>query len=351
MAKPVRRQKWIVVPLVLACPLIGLLMIPRQAKVVVINRPLTQVGVVNGWHQVPMAGNVPYQWKSDHQILVNHNNGSTNVLDTLSQQETPLSALATAARTNTDLRAYADAPPNDWLLSPDGKWLLTHPLVNGKTKWAALNLVTGQVVSYAADVGDAPSVVWNHDSSGWIHLTHDRQELLASIYPITPPYTVSALPLFKGRHGRGVPPMIGTTNRDNIVVARWEWMQSDEFYCFNVSIDSPNDPQQYDAKLPTGAQISEVELSPRGDQLAWVFYVNGGNQASQRLSRIFPFIHGPTATGQICVSRLNGGQMHEIWEHPLAGRHPMLPQFLRWTPDSTRISFAYTNTLYTVPAE
>jgi hypothetical protein len=133
------------------------------------------------------------------------------------------------------------------------------------------------------------------------------------------------------------------TATDDLVFADWDTEQPGavthsirivQLHLGNV----PSTPQSFLVRLPPGAKLFQIALSPTGNQVVWEL----------------AFDRGGKSTVELWLSDRDGGRMHAIERIPLwpddipdikLGSHS-----IHWTPDGKLVSFVYDYALWTVPA-
>jgi hypothetical protein len=245
-----------------------------------------------------------------------------------------------------------------WRASPDGQRLLAFD--NGP---AFTVLEQGTVVEQRDDFegwgGDAAAmatsgIAWLPDSRRWLAWSPHHSKAPLRLYSVDAP--------------NGPPIKMETTeNRSHLIGVTPDLLV--------VQADAPAPPAAVDHitlthfgvypnraprhtttfRLPTTAQIAELELAPQGDRLAWLFVDARRSPLITMLIRLFPALAGrfpPTEGISVWVSRLDGTEMHEIgFEQTHAtGKETNVATDLRWVPDGKRLSYLMNGALYTVPA-
>lgn len=344
---------------VLACPLIAIFCIikPKTAPPEPSHIPLvaaTRVSAAPQWAETPLSGNIPYQWYSQSSFLYcryDHSLGAATV--SRGEHDVTGAVLRSWQSIGGDLEDTGPTGPADWMLSPDRRWLLTYLGVPGKRRWAAISLDGKQRRTYPARFGFRPLVCWKGDSSGWVEL------FLGSAGPTAASYSVAAnaptpslTPLatnHEGYYGRPVP--LGGTIDNGIVIATWA---EDERHRVPMHIIHPGSSSIPSVRtkvlLPRQADFMEIELSPDGRRLAWVFVVPNHRRHGLRL----PFFKSstPDIDQQLWVSDLDGGKMHRIAAGDSVSKEELTTiHFVRWLPDGKTLSFVDHDSIYTVTSE
>ena len=344
--------------LVLICPAVALAAIPRNADFSVPTRatPLTTVA---NWELLQTAGNLPYQWASPDKVLVKIHE-VPRLVDVKTGVQTPLTGMLQALAAHPELGRLAQRGPRDWILSPDGQWVLMRSYNSQQTLqrrylpislpgfWVAAKCDGSRVVSYPAMFERTTQAIWNVKNDGWMAFTPESRKPAVIHYPLKPGETPKSVALRDYSDYRDPDITIGIVRKDKLVLGSW-------FNSAQISVIDANRSgltlERYPIRLPARASAVELEVSPQGDRIAWMLSFSGSSPVTS-LSRVLPFIHtGPGQTsGEVWVSDIRGEHMKPLVTGAASASVYNGIRFLRWTPDGSQISFVYDGRLYTVPA-
>jgi len=230
-------------------------------------------------------------------------------------------------------------------------------MVGDQAEWIAVAMDGSRVVEAPTPSLRDANVFWEHNSRGFLQLMPANGTYYARRFAldgINPPETIRV-----GQDARdfhlNIPPYrfdnpylpLGEFAQDYVLMANFGGRVRPRCLLFNIK--SGMSPVRADVKVPAGAYVSEMELSPDGKRVGWVFDFAVG--VSDPVLRRFPFTPvGPGhGNNEVWVSDLDGTHMHPIAtpgiEHDARG-----PTNLRWTLDSKNVTFLYDDFLYSAPA-
>jgi hypothetical protein len=341
--------------IMLLCPILALLSIPRNEDLSVGKRAHRLIAA-GQWTPLRMAGMIPYQWLPDGGHVLTVQQGAPCLVDTATGAVTPLTAVRKALESHPGLAALA---PRDWVVSPDGEWVLSRVVTGGNDsnvgylpfmawgKWIAVKRDGSAVITDKAVFSRDTQVIWPPGQPEWIAITPQPRFLAAIHYPLADhgtPKTVVLQP-----HTLFEDPVVplGTIGSGRLVLAAW--YRSGHIEVLD-SESSGISLEHYQIHFPSGALAVEAEISPRGDRIAWLFDFHAFSPLTP-LRRVLPFLHQAAGQthGEIWVSDIHGDEMHPLITGG-SGAQADDPHFVRWTPDQSRISFVCRDSLYTVPA-
>jgi hypothetical protein len=281
------------------------------------------------------------------------------LVDTAPGRETPLTTVTRALAAHPELGGLATHAPYDWTISPDGAWLLTRTMtdrvnvyggyfpVTTHGKWVAVKLDGSAVLTYQAAFSRDTQAVWHPGQPEWIAVTPTLGAPVAIHYPLAEHGTPKVVTLRSRSSFQEAAAALGMVGSDRIMLAAW-------YNAAHVEVVDTSSSgitlERYGIRFPPGAMAVEMELSPRGDRIAWLFNFNNFSPLTP-LRHALPFLHPGTGQtlGEIWVSDIRGNDMHPLITGS-TGSAADMPHYLRWTPDQSQISFVYRDALYTVPA-
>jgi len=328
---------------------------PHPTDMSVFRRAKKLVPVAD-WMPPRLAGALAYQWRSPSEIVIMHPQGRMGIVDTITGAERPPDRVYAAMRTRPQLASLVGKLPV-WIVSPDGKWILFAAMLGDHAEWIAVAMDGSRIVEARTPSLRDAAVFWEHDSRGFLQLLPVNGSYYARRFTVdghNPPESIGA---GKDIHDfrLNIPPYrfdnpylpLGEFAQDYLLMANFGGRGRPRCLLFNLK--SGMSPVRADIKVPAGAFVSEMELSPDGRRVGWVFDFAVG--MSDPVLRRFPFTPvGPGhGNNEVWVSNLDGSQMHPI-ATPGIERDARGPANLRWTLDSKSVTFLYDNALYSAPA-
>lgn len=237
-------------------------------------------------------------------------------------------------------RLYKHAIGYGLEVSPDGKWLLWK---NGQeeTHWATLDgrshfHVQGSIMD---------KILWMADSRHWVELTNESYPSRAAIYPIKTPGASGVDEISLG--SAPAEANCGMITLDNALITTSghllvKRMGGEAGITEIVELDLTHNGtpgRSFKVRLPADVDVGDLAFSLDGEHAAWLL---------RRESRMW-----------LCVSRLNGSQMHLIGAMTITPKDPANPDdvlndppsSLHWMPDGKRLTFVYKQALYRVSAD
>jgi len=364
----------------LACPLAAYFALPHPVDYTVTTRA-RKLAVVTDWLPVRLAGNIPYQWVSDRELIIQHATRPAGILDVSTGRERPLAGLASSVSRRPYLSQLPRGGLPDWCVSPDGQWLLTYAVSAGKPVWAVCTLDGAKILTFATTYpylvsrtshGSArhypslgrtfgPIAVWDRDSRGFVQIDmvrsnyaarHFRMPVMlctgqfAPVDPRTAAAAMNPIPLCGAPdEPGGMFYPLGETSAGAILMADLFGVDR-RGAAIRVCSLGGGAPSDQRLPIPSGANIAEARLSPDGNHVAWIFDFSG-RLNDPNLHRI-PFAcqvpgHGES---EVWASNIDGTRMHPI---AIGNNACFGPRFLRWTPDGKSVTFVYRRCLYSAP--
>ncbi len=341
--------------LLLACPLAAYLLLPRVPDFSVPKRA-TRLVSVGLWSPVPLAGNMPYQWVTEQQLIVHNMRGVNGILDVNTGSETPIDPLMSALRKSPILAKARVTGLSDWVLSPDGKWLLTYDDNLRPPIWIVVALDGSRVIAFPKRPAHSADAVWDSDSRGFTEIYPGANRRLARRHRFAatgtshtdgPDFVLEPV----ANPNRPYFLALGSPQADGILMADLGDVQRRSVPLRLYDVRAPEQGaltphRDIVVPLPSGAVTSEAEMSPDGRRMAWVFDFEVGLAANPMLRRL-PFMPlGPgRGISEVWVSDLDGSHMHPV---ATADTNPRStgPSQVRWTPDGRRLTFVYNGALY-----
>ena len=360
MESPTTAKRAIGSVLVLACPLVAVFCVLKPkpaAPETSAHVPLVAarlVAPVPPWSESPLSGNLPYQWYSQNAFLYRRLDRSLAAASIAKgEHDATGDVLRSYQAIGGDLEETGPTGPADWTLSPDRRWLLTYLGEPGKRRWAAISLDGKQRVTCPARFNFQPLVCWKGDSSGWIELFRGNSGPNSASYNLSAKTVAGpSTPLARSREGYyGRPDVLGGIGDDGMIVATWAEDERHRIPMRIFHMNQPNtQPTRMHIALPAQASLQEVELSPDGSRLAWIFLVPDQTKHGIRLPFFKPSARDTVQ--QLWLSDLDGAAMHRI---AASGDKPSEPltaiHFVRWLPGGKTLSFVDHDSLYTIPAK
>ena len=341
--------------LLLLCPIAAFVLMPHPQDLSVTKRAKKLVAI-SDWFPSRLAGSIAYQWLSPQKIVVMHSHGRIGIVDTVTGKEEPPENINGALRRYPALESLATTVPS-WLLSPDGKWMLTMAFTGGQPEWVAIAMDGSRIVEAPTPNMREPVAFWDRDSQSFYQVVVDRGHVYLRRYPLS-----GALPPASNAIGSdptdsrlNVPPYrfdnpfvpMGEFSPHHILMANFGGRGQPRCLIFNLK--TPMIQQRADITMPEGAFVGEMELAPDGRHIGWILDFAEG-MTDPVLHRL-PFTPvGPGhGNNEVWVSNLDGSGMHPV-ATPGVEKDATGPTNLRWTPDSQNVSFVYSGYLYTAPA-
>jgi len=104
--------------------------------------------------------------------------------------------------------------------------------------------------------------------------------------------------------------------------------------------------------VPESATVEEIQFSPDGTRVAWLFKRRHDTLIGQLERRVFHRSPPVQETLELLVSKLDGSQMHLVgWmRYPVERPRPVY-RGLKWLPGGRKLSFVYKKQLWVVPAD
>jgi hypothetical protein len=274
-----------------------------------------------------------YRWLSDREMLK---------ITTVSGRTTHLARFHIEQDIEEELpslqKAVLSAGGGAWpLVSPDGRWVvcwrvdLTPP--RRKERLCAISLDGSQIVLWpevSGGIGDYLGHGWMPDSRTYFIVFVDK----ILLYRVSTP----------GKVERRRFPKISPDNRlltalpDGPLLAGWNSSRQGfaMFQVQQVQIDAqPPTVRTANMRLPPGARVRQVQISPQGDLLAWHLLIDRPPPGSAWMEELLALLHTqPSSRHSLWVSRVDGSAMHEIGyvqDYDLSA--------IQWVPGSHRLTF------------
>jgi hypothetical protein len=296
-----------------------------------------------------------YFWLSEGKVLkvvAGHEEGSlaSILLDTTTGRSETLQGLGSVLRS---------CAKGDHLflprLSPDGQWLLLVSVCGSRTNAEHVAVRLDGSASYSwAKPFEGLGVGWLPDSRRWVQFFTRDAQTFVSVYSLDSPdvseYAVKGL-LVAG--------FLGVT-RDNSALV--ECAKKEEGLALHgresVTLARINLAAFTTQGMPFRVSVRDREaivayrLSPDGTKIAWLCH-RRSVLPRLRLRNQFPFFHLAKEFEEfLSVSTADGGAAREIGRWRLGQNRPVgSVSDLCWLPDSRRVSFVYSNTLWTVSVD
>lgn len=245
-----------------------------------------------------------------------------------------------------------------WRPSPDGQRLL---VCESGSDFSSMGLRetertprTFSSNTYETESTSASGVAWLSDNRRWLGWTPAQTMAPLHLYSVDAPRDSGVvIPSPKGmKMLLGVTPeglAVQTDAPSPPAVAERVTISTFGIYPNRAAVKSVS------VSLPVTTQIKELELSPKGNRLAWLLIDSRRPPFLRMLVRAVPSLAGrfpPTLGSSLWVSRLDGTEMAEVgFEQTLvAAKNTHIPSELRWLPDGKHLSFRMNDALYTIPA-
>jgi hypothetical protein len=232
-------------------------------------------------------------------------------------------------------------------LSPDGRCLLW---LSGHRTWIAAMLDGAREVRWRSQGRLPGHGFWLRDSRRWVELVSHYGKggytiTRAVVHSVDDPLAAREIPTPGLEDGL----VLGLTGEDRFLIRHGVAREDLAPVRFSeVALEgSTASLRPFDIHVPGGLSVSDVELSPGGDRLAWVLAKHGR-------SRELPGMYS------LRVSSIHGEAVREIGrtrglvETARGGRkRPFYywPQAIRWVPGEERLSFVFRGELFTVPVQ
>ena len=229
--------------------------------------------------------------------------------------------------------------------SPDGRWLL-HFTNSDPGECVLVDLVKSRATRRKGRGLGWPT--WSNDSQGWL-----RRSLNGDfcVYEIQAP----KVRIVKPAKPVGDVELWYDRNREYVVTYHFagEDVSPTEFY--ETSLAGRPTSERLGIRIPTGAVISEAELSADGRHVLW--WLEFRKPKSDWLERLLTWFHRPASTAPngaltegIWISRPDGSDFKALGrvkaEPAPEGLHAV-----GWMPDSSRVFFFYKHGMYIKPIE
>lgn len=354
---------------------VGIAAWPRERLLMVHAKRVTSVN--NG-------GDSNYFWLSEQEALIQRYRTDGDwfeftCLNTQTHTETPLTAFnqkyrsALASYTFRGLgflpngsrgsQTFHIPPACD--LSPDHSLLLLRPMQNysiPKIIYIAATLNGIQKARWAPG-DDSYSPLWLHDSRHWLEAVYKSSGAgnltNLTLHDCSNPKVRTRLPV--PVEADTLTP-VGINQKEQMVYIQWDYQKSYDFLdCYEQNLTSPiPSGQKRRIRLPYHAALRDVEISPRGDRLAWWLQYEHVLPGASMLHRVYPaYPVKPQSMLSLWTSRADGTEMNEVGHIPIlpgsdsdpGSLSHYYPINIQWTPDEKHLSFVYKDALYTVPTE
>ena len=227
-------------------------------------------------------------------------------------------------------------------LSPDSQWLVW---LHDNTTWFAARLDGSRQLQWPAAGRYKGVCAWLPDSHRWVELVQTYRQGAyhseAIVHSIVAPSVSHKVPINADAGADGT--LEGVTDKNALLVVSYgyglQW-QTPQIRITKFPLAGPSaKPEVITSHPPQIGEVFGVALSPMRDQLAWVTMRNDQERYS------------------LWLSYADGHKWQQVGSGPLetfkqgTGVGLYLPQAVQWTPDGTRVSFIYRDTLYTVPVK
>jgi hypothetical protein len=348
------RRRYLIL-LLLICPVAAFVLTPHPPDFSVGKRARKLVPITD-WFNSPLNGDLAYQWSTPDQIVVMHVRGRVTVVNVANGEEQPLQRLNDAFRRRPALESLSRVIPN-WVLSPDGRSILTYTFVNGRAEWVAASIDGSRVVEAPTPTLIDPVAFWERDSRGFVQLAFRESTGYARRFRLDGPNPPASTPIGSDPRDYRIdlphfqfedPYMpLGEFAPGRLLIANFGGRSGVRFMV--VDLRRPGRPEPVDVDVPSGAVVREIELSPDGRRLGWILDFAVGSMDPSL--RSLPFVPvGPRhGNSEVWVSNRNGSGMHPV-ATPGVEPNRSGPFNLRWTPDSKNVTFVYSGALYSAPA-
>ena len=307
------------------------------------------------------------QWISANEILFSTSTAPKYEIQTFYRRNLKTGQQQKLPELSKTLQAFQANPPDYYVVSPDGKWLLT-PTWQNHYLLAEINGKRHQ--DFPSLHIEAPRfLLWMQDSRHWLesYVVGNAHKLF--LRDVENPQSVQELPLAgDNRLLSYLARVISLQKAISIVPPEAEEAKSPVPPAVKVCILSLEARgkvlQEYRIPVPKRSQHNSYYVSPQGDKIAWEIVTLSSDRMGEWLQKYLPFLkvqpHNLKRT-ELWVCNLDGTDMHEIGclPHPkdqeveafLPGR--LSPDFwsIVWLPDGKQLSFEYEDKLYTVPVD
>jgi hypothetical protein len=270
---------------------------------------------------------------SEREILF-QSRGKAIYVDTISGTQ--------ASTVDLNSRLARTASDGTWLLSNDRKWLLCSGNPRKFMDMSIIELHGPRILHIPRFRG---SFGWLPDNHRIFTIVNNNAASRVNIHDIlsgsNEVFLVSRLP---GNY------LLGTVDRSSAVTADWSPYSTRTVDVFKFFLGPDASPFKKTIRVPQGADVSEIVLSPAGDRLIWQvrFDRAGLSGMKEWLGRIPGIRPTQTSTDSLWVSQLDGTRFHKIGDIP-AERYYDYDSDLRqlcWSTDGKSIYFTFKNTLY-----
>ena len=250
-------------------------------------------------------------------------------------------------------------PSGGFQLSPDGLWSLTYKSARVGSVFTVERTDGSRKLLYRSPGQGQPELAWMPDNSAVVELLPPFAEKGKTHPGLLRAYSLeSAIPIASTSVDEDSVQLsiIGALSNNHVLVlnnAGYLTLKNIELLDFSLERDSV--ARHYTIPIPTDVIILEAALSPKGEQIAWIFGFEHDPWGINFLRRPYEMLHiYPSYSNAIWISKPDGSGLHEIGSIPFQdGFHnPSNPRLsnLRWTTDNKNLSFLYKNNLYIIPA-
>lgn len=360
------RRRYLIA-LLIVCPLAAYLSLP--------NRP--DNGIETHAHRISRlaaegSGTLDrasqYEWVSDREVAIRRYDGWPALLDIKTHTESPPTALMQALIRRPDMRRLWSHGLQDWVISPDGKYVLTYTFSRTLHRYWVVAALDGSrifvIPSWWIPVLMLPSdhpdtrIFWDRDSQGFVQWDADDPLNVRRIR-LGPEYltTTTHLPpdKFAAMEAQPIPLMSRMGYGDLSPV---DTIMSDRLLLCGVDADPPRialrmfslngaPPIDLIERIPPRVQLDDVKLSPDCSRIAYLFESRWASRAGE--PRPFGLFDRDRNALEIWVANLDGSNMHVLVGSNSHWPNPSIED-LSWTPDGRNITFTFGESLYTVPA-
>jgi hypothetical protein len=294
-------------------------------------------------------------WLSDREILHERFTGNPNSPQRAIYRRNIATGAETIQPALTKLLNAFDGNRVHSTVSPDGKWLVCSSRF-GDTLLVELN--TGRHYTYEGY--GYKSISWMADSRHWVEEEIMNEDETLYLRDVEKPTVTQerVLPKNSLLHDYHYEYELGyIQTSDRALLSPWpndtDKTHQVEFLWCRLP-DSAKPVSKVTVRFPDGARCRNISISPNGDRVAWEFHFTQKSPLVAWLHRLIPRVPAePQQVFAIWVSRLDGGEMHEVG-HLLSGKEAEDDDSafgLDWLPGGKRLSFGYDDALYTVPAD
>ncbi|MCW3051416.1 MAG: hypothetical protein JWN14_586 [Chthonomonadales bacterium] len=238
-------------------------------------------------------------------------------------------------------------------LSPDRKWILysgfnvhTMMALTGKPFSIQIPLDTKLVLGQSITI--LQRAAWMPDSLHWLELSEDKSGNSVLLLHALDGKTAQRFVVPGAAQWRT---LLGLTARGTALLEMNTANSGHTAHMKFLEVDLKTGQCMENAALNKVPSLQEAEmftptLSPHGDRIAWATRHNP--DIVTNFARMFR--HKPqTARYEIWSCRLDGSQVHCADRVECQGRDEV--EMTNWLPDNKRISFAFRDTFYIVPAD